>query len=79
MKCYVCTQHKLTLFGAPGIRPTTNDEARAAAQEKYDAHAPRAGDPAPDFELSDVTGEQRVRLSDFQGQKPVALIFGSFT
>ena len=51
----------------------------AAWQEKYDAHAPRAGDPAPDFELSDVTGEQRVRLSDFQGQKPVALVFGSFT
>jgi hypothetical protein len=26
-----------------------------------------------------VTGEQRVRLSDFQGQKPVALVFGSYT
>lgn len=51
----------------------------AAWQAKYDALAPRAGDPAPDFELSDVTGEQRVRLSDFQGQKPAALVFGSFT
>jgi peroxiredoxin len=51
----------------------------AAWQTKYDALAPRAGDPAPDFELRDVTGEQRVRLSDFQGQKPVALVFGSYT
>ena len=51
----------------------------AAWQKKYDAHAPRPGDVAPDFELSDATGEHRVRLSDFQGQKPVALVFGSFT
>ena len=51
----------------------------AAWQKTYDALAPRAGDPAPEFELRDVTGEQNVRLSDFQGQKPVALVFGSFT
>jgi hypothetical protein len=51
----------------------------AAWQRKYDALAPRSGDVAPDFELSDVTGEHRVRLSDYQGQKPVALVFGSFT
>ena len=50
-----------------------------AWQAKYDAHAPKAGDPAPDFELSDVDGEHSVRLSDFQGKKPVALVFGSFT
>mgnify|MGYP001824618708 CR=1 FL=1 len=50
-----------------------------AWQAKYDAHAPKAGDPAPDFELCDVDGEQSVRLSDFQGKVPVALVFGSFT
>ncbi len=48
-------------------------------QKKYDTLAPKAGDMAPDFELWDVTGQHSVRLSDFQGQKPVALIFGSFT
>lgn len=51
----------------------------AAWQEKYEALAPKAGDLAPDFELSDASGEQSVRLSDFWGQKPVALVFGSFT
>lgn len=51
----------------------------AAWQKKYDALAPRAGDLALDFELSDVKGEKSVRLSDFQGQMPVALVFGSFT
>ena len=50
-----------------------------AWQAKHDARAPKAGDPAPDFELSDVDGVYSVRLSDFRGKKPVALVFGSFT
>ena len=50
-----------------------------AWQRKYDAHAPKTGDVAPDFELFDVTGKHRIRLSDFKGKKPVALMFGSFT
>jgi peroxiredoxin Q/BCP len=32
------------------------------------------GDLAPDFELTDVSG-QRVRLSDFRGKRPVVLYF----
>ena len=37
------------------------------------------GDPAPDFvlPLRDNSGE--VRLSDFRGERPVVLIFGSYT
>lgn len=37
------------------------------------------GDPAPDFALKIRGGEQVVRLWSFQGKKPVALIFGSYT
>ncbi len=48
-------------------------------QKKFDAQAPKVGDMAPDFTLSDSNGENPVILSDFRGQKPVALIFGSFT
>ena len=48
-------------------------------QNKYDPQAPKVGDLAPDFVLCDTTGERKVRLSDFQGLKPVALVFGSFT
>ena len=48
-------------------------------QKQYDSEAPRVGDPAPDFTLSDILGENPIRLSDFQEEKPVALIFGSFT
>jgi len=50
-----------------------------AWQKKYDARAPKVGDQAPDFELTDVSGEHQVHLSDFQGSKPVVLVFGSFT
>jgi peroxiredoxin len=48
-------------------------------QKKYDADAPKVGDLAPDFELADSSGENQIRLSDFRGRKPVALVFGSFT
>lgn len=41
--------------------------------------APKAGTPAPDFELTDPSGEKTVRLSSFKGKAPVVLIFGSYT
>ena len=43
------------------------------------------GDPAFDFELAVLDGETRertggfVRLSSFAGERPVALVFGSYT
>ena len=48
-------------------------------QKKLDAKAPRAGEMAPDFTLTDVSGMRSLTLSDFRGKKPVALVFGSFT
>lgn len=50
-----------------------------AWQKQFDAGAPKPEDVAPDFELRDVKGENPVRLSDFRGWRPVALVFGSFT
>lgn len=41
--------------------------------------APRAGDLAPDFTLTDSSSTESVTLSDFRGKKPVALVFGSYT
>ncbi len=54
-------------------------EDSRAWHERYEPLAPKEGDLAPDIELRDVNGENPVRLSDFRGQKPVALVFGSFT
>lgn len=38
-----------------------------------------AGDLAPDFILRRQGKSGRVRLSEFRGQRPVVLIFGSYT
>lgn len=48
-------------------------------QKTNNPNAPKVGELAPDFELTDVTGTKTVRLSDFRGKKPVVLLFGSFT
>ena len=37
------------------------------------------GDPAPDFDLPTVDKTARVRLSAFRGDRPVVLVFGSYT
>jgi len=44
-----------------------------------ETHAPAVGTTAPDFELPKLGSVERVRLSAFREQKPVALIFGSYT
>lgn len=48
-------------------------------QKKLDRLAPKAGDLAPDFTLTDSSGTETVTLSKFRGVKPVALVFGSYT
>ena len=59
---------------------TFQNRAEAFAYlSQNDPRAPKAGDTAPDFELSDINGENPVRLSHLCKDKPVALIFGSFT
>jgi len=37
------------------------------------------GDPAFPFQLPLLDGSGSVRLADFAGERPVALIFGSYT
>jgi hypothetical protein len=37
------------------------------------------GDPAFPFDLPLLDGGGRIRLADFTGERPVALIFGSYT
>lgn len=49
-------------------------------QIEREARAPKVGDRAPDFDLPVLSNrDESVRLSGFRGQKPVALIFGSYT
>jgi hypothetical protein len=48
-------------------------------QLERDPESPKLGNLAPDFELQSPDGETQVRLSDFRGKRPVALVFGSYT
>lgn len=43
------------------------------------AQRPLVGQPAPDFTLTPLEGGVPVTLSSFEGDQPVALIFGSYT
>ena len=59
-------------------------DKRAAAKEYLDKHGAgegrlKPGDAAPDFNLKKRDATERVRLADFKGKKPVALVFGSYT
>jgi len=50
-----------------------------AWQLDNDRRSPKVGDLAPDFELADSEGANSIRLSTFRGERPVALVFGSYT
>jgi hypothetical protein len=43
------------------------------------AGALEVGEAAPDFELDTFDRVGKVRLASFRGQKPVVLVFGSYT
>jgi len=47
--------------------------------DHHDPLAPQKGTLAPDFELCDTKGQNPIRLSALCKNKPVALVFGSFT
>ena len=55
-------------------------EAMQEEHRQREERAPNVGDAAPEFELPTLGDRnQTVRLSDFQGKRPVALVFGSYT
>ena len=65
---------------APKDSPLTLQDVMASP-EYLDLRTPDVaeGDPAPDFELRRLDGEGTVRLSSLCAEKPVALVFGSYT
>ncbi len=63
--------------GRPGDRPGELITPAAPGERKDDKL--RVGDEAPDFTLPDPSGKREVTLSSFRGQKPVVLVFASYT
>ncbi len=60
---------------APEDRPP-NWETTKALMSRV---PPKVGEEAPDFTLKTRDGSETVRLSQFEGDRPVVLIFGSWT
>jgi uncharacterized protein YjeT (DUF2065 family) len=48
-------------------------------QKQQNPGVPKIGEMATDFEVTSYDSTHTVRLSDYRGKKPVALIFGSCT
>ncbi len=59
----------------PGERPTNWSQTRALMLRP----APAVGTVAPDFTLDTLSGDRAITRSVFQGDRPLVLIFGSYT
>lgn len=55
------------------------EEIAPAAKEEFDEQKLKLGDAAPDFELKRRDGSGVLKLSSYEGKKPVVLVFGSIT
>ena len=56
-----------------------NVKAALTATAARDETGPKEGDVPPDFNLKRMGSDEKVNLSSFKGQRPVGLIFGSYT
>lgn len=67
------------LFSTALAQQKDGDPRRPARESPRREGTLKGGDVAPDFTLGSLDGKQKVRLSDFRGKRPVALVFGSYT
>ncbi len=56
-----------------------NVKLALTATTARDETGPKEGEFPPDFNLKRMGSEEKVRLSSFKGNRPVGLIFGSYT
>src|SRR5947209_3395848 len=77
----------LAAQAAPGAGTGTQDSgpperehiAPPAPGERIKQDLTVVGDLAPDFTLISRDGTKKITLADYRGQRPVVLIFGSYT
>jgi hypothetical protein len=85
-KGYLTDEDLEQLIYLPRVRKSQKEQQslvgwleRQGDNAKEFGKGPTLGELAPDFELRSPDGRTSVRLSSFRGNKPVVLIFGSFT
>jgi tetratricopeptide (TPR) repeat protein len=73
----------LSLYGRLGLAAEQARERATVSQlqrkEGADNGGPALNDPAPDFDLAEVSGKKNVRLRDYRGKSPMVLVFGSYS
>lgn len=70
------------LFAAAGLMAWKIGPKNIIGMIRYDQRQEgnlRVGDRAPDVALVGLDGKSTVRLADSIGEKPLVLVFGSFT
>jgi len=72
------TQLPVILPALQTLPPVTCPATREAKNSEFNQVGPDVGETAFDFSLESITGE-RITLSALLAEKPVVLIFGSFT
>ncbi len=70
------TEEAATPTPAETITPTATGEKLAPTG--FTESAPRRGEPAPDFELTSITGDT-VHLQAIAAKGPTVLVFGSYS
>jgi hypothetical protein len=68
---------ELVTSGKVNVSPLLRKVVEALIER--DETGPNVGELATDFCLKRLGSDERVQLSSFQGQQPVALVFGSYT
>jgi hypothetical protein len=69
--------HNILEAAGAGVNSIVREAMEAVVAR--DEMGPRPGDVPPDFDLKCMGLDERVLLSRFKGQRPVALISGSYT
>ena len=67
------------LAAAVAALPALAQEPPRQGRNRDDQAAPQVGQPAPLFKLKSLDGQAETELAEFQGKRPVVLIFGSYT
>ena len=65
--------------GRPGRERRPTDRPERFGSSGDGSVVAEEGEPAPNFKLTSLDGKRQVELTSFAGNKPVALLFGSYT
>ena len=69
----------LAMCGGACAQPNDDIQKMIKDHKERKDLAPSLGSDAPNFKLKRYDSEQTVELASFKGQKPVVLVFGSYT